>query len=554
MSNANTIDATATSGCLPVRSSDGVGVITAEAPGSGELEATAATGKLLWELAKQAVSFPVLLGALLVAVLSRALLAFKVDPDLWWHLRTGELILSTHKWPTTDPYSYTSFHAPWIACEWLGDVFLAAIYRWKGLQGLHAVNLAMASAVVLAIYAFATLRSRNSKAGFVAAATLLPITWVSFNLRPQMLGYLFLVLTLIALERFRQGKQRAIWFLPPLLLIWINTHGSWVIGLGVIAAYLVCGLFEFQSGSLEARRWMSSQRLQLETVLMLSLAAIPITPYGSELAAYPFKVASKYPVAIASVIEWLPMSFNECFGKIFLFFVLGFFLAQMAFRFQLHLAEAMLLFGGIGMACLHVRFLLLFVPFFAPLLAAVAAPWIPLYNRSKDKYLLNFVLMTAILFGMVHYFPSKAALQEKVAKHFPVHALNYMRQHPLPGPLFNTYTFGGYLIGSGYKTFVDGRGEMFEEVGVFPDYMRITRLETGAVQVLNAYQIRTCMVHRNEPLSVVLASLPNWERVYSDDISSLFVRRDGGQHAGLSGAPMANALIPQDNNLRAQGR
>ena len=64
----------------------------------------------------------------------------------------------------------------------------------------------------------------------------------SFTLRPQMLGYLFLILTLIALELFRQGKQWAIWFLPLLFLIWINTHGSWIIGLGVIALYLACGL------------------------------------------------------------------------------------------------------------------------------------------------------------------------------------------------------------------------------------------------------------------------------------------------------------------------
>ena len=67
-----------------------------------------------------------------------------------------------------------------------------------------------------------------------------------------MLGYLFLVITLIVLERFRQGKRRAVWALPILMLIWVNAHGSWIIGLGVIGIYLACGLVEFHIGDVEA--------------------------------------------------------------------------------------------------------------------------------------------------------------------------------------------------------------------------------------------------------------------------------------------------------------
>jgi hypothetical protein len=181
------------------------------------------------------VSFPAMLGTMLVGASFVVVRAFNVDPDLWWHVKTGELILSTHKWATTDPYSYTSHGAPWMSCEWLGDVLLAAVYRLGGLRGLEALLVVLASAVMLALYGLATLRSGNSKAGFVAAAALLALANLSFSLRPQMLGYLFLILTLIALERFRQGKQRAVWLLPVLFLIWINTHGSWIIGVGVIA-------------------------------------------------------------------------------------------------------------------------------------------------------------------------------------------------------------------------------------------------------------------------------------------------------------------------------
>jgi hypothetical protein len=488
--------------------------------------AGAATTERLAALLQRAISFPAMLGMLLVGAVFGVVRSFNVDPDLWWHIKTGELILSTHRWATTDPYSYTAKGMPWMSCEWLGDVVFADVYRMGGLRGLQALLVVLASAIILALYAFATLRSGNSKAGFVAAAVLLALANASFNLRPQMMGYLFLILTLIALELFRQGKQRAVWGLPVLFMIWINSHGSWIIGLGVVALYIACGLVSFQLGSLEAQRWSTSERLRLETVFMLSLAAIAVTPYGVRLAAYPFTVASSLPISVANILEWQVMPFNLVGGKIFLGLVLGFFLAQMAFRFSWRVYEILLFVFSTAMACIHVRFVLLFVPFFAPLFVTILARWIPAYERSKDKYLLNLALMAGITIAMFHYFPSKADMAKKVADQFPVHALEYIRQHPVPGPMFNSYGFGGYMVEAGYKTFIDGRSELFEQTGVLDDYMHITMMKPGAMKVVNDYGIRSCLVQRDEPFSTVLASIPEWQKVYSDEVSALYVRRD----------------------------
>jgi hypothetical protein len=466
-----------------------------------------------------------------------------VDPDLWWHIKTGELILATHRWATIDPYSYTANGMPWMSCEWLGDVAFAAVYRTMGLRGLEALLVVLASAVILALYTFTTLRCGNSKAGFVAAAVLLTLANASFNLRPQMLGYLFLILTLIALERFRQGKQRAVWMLPVLFMIWINSHGSWIIGLGVVGLFIACGLFSFELGSLEMLRWTTSQRMQLETVLMLSLAAIMITPYGPRLASYPFTVASSLPISVANIEEWRVMPFNLAGGKIFLVLLLGFALAQLAFRLSWRLYEILLFLFGTAMACLHVRFLLLFVPFFAPLLVTVLARWIPSYERRKDKYLLNFAIMAGLVIAMMHFLPSQAAMEKKVADQFPVQALAYMEKHPVPGPLFNSYGFGGYMVEAGYKTFIDGRSELFEQTGVLDDYVHITVLRPGAMKVLSSYGIRSCLLQRDEELSTALASMPDWQKVYSDNVSALYVRRDGNDDRGQTATRSVPALI-----------
>jgi hypothetical protein len=507
------------------------------------LDAAVARARRLGALLQRAISFPAMLGMLLVGAVFGSVRSFTVDPDLWWHIKTGELILSTHRWATTDPYSYTAKGMPWVSCEWLGDVIFAAVYRIGGLRGLEVLLVVLGSAVILALYAFATLRSGNSKAGFVAAAVLLTLANGSFNLRPQMIGYLFLILTLITLERFRQGKQRAVWILPVLFMIWINSHGSWIVGLGVVALYIACGLVSFQLGSLETQRWSTSERLRLETVFMLSLAAVAVTPYGVRLAAYPFTVASTLPISVANILEWQPMPFNILGGKIFLGFVLGFFLVQTAFRFSWRASEILLFLFGTAMACLHVRFVLLFVPFFVPLLATILARWAPAYNKAKDKYLINFALMAGVVIAMVHFLPSQADMAKKVADQFPVQSLEYMEKHSVPGPLFNSYGFGGYMVEAGYKTFIDGRSELFEQTGVLDDYMHITMLKPGAMKVLTGYGIRSCLLQRDEPLSTVLASMPDWQKVYSDDVSALYVKRDSNDVRGHTAAESVPALM-----------
>jgi hypothetical protein len=239
------------------------------------------------------------------------------------------------------------------------------------------------------------------------------------------------------------------------------------------------------------------------------------------------------------------MPFNLPGGKIFLALVLGFFLAQMAFRSTWRIFEILLFVFSTAMACIHVRFVLLFVPFFAPLFVTVLARWVPGYERLKDKYLLNFALMAGIAIAMVHYFPSKTDMERKVADQFPLQALEYIRQHPVPGPMFNSYGFGGYMILTGYKTFIDGRGELFEEVGVLGDYMHITMLKPGAMKVLSGYGIQSCLMERDEPFSTVLASMPDWQKVYSDNVSALYVKRDADVTKMVTAEPAVARLAAQ---------
>jgi hypothetical protein len=350
-----------------------------------------------------------------------------------------------------------------------------------------------------------------------------------------MLGYLFLVLLLIVLELFRQGKRGPLWFLPLLFLAWINAHGSWVVGLGTMAVYWASGLRDYRLGGIEMRPWAAADRLRVALAFLFCVAVLPITPYRTELAAYPFQVASALPMNIANISEWESMPFDQVGGKVFLILILGFFALQTVLKLTWRLEEVTLLFFGTAMACIHVRFLLIFVPFFAPLLAAILAKWLPPYESQKDHPVLNAVLMFSMLALMVRSFPSRANIEDAIAKHYPVEAVAYLRQHDIPGPMFNSYGFGGYLVwalGPERKVFIDGRGELYEVGGVLADYMHISLLKPGAFSILQDYSIQACLVNRSEPLANVLAAVPEWKLTYSDEISVLFERRvyaEGGE-------------------------
>ena len=473
------------------------------------------------------ISFPAMLGALLVAGAFLPLRLFVVDPDLWWHIKVGEGILASHRWPTVDPFSFTVAGQPWMAYEWLGEVLLAATNRVAGIRGLDALRIFLCFAVLLAVYALATLRSGNAKAGFAATAVLIALTTPSFSGRPQMLGYLFLIVTLILLERFRQGRQQALWFLPVLFVLWVNTHGSFVVGIGAIAVYYFGGLWEFRAGDIESRRWLPAERQKLSFVFLLCLAALMITPYGTRLATYPFDMAFSQPINVGNILEWQSMPFNLLGGKLFLALLLGFLIAQATLRLKWRPDEFALFLFGTAMACLHLRFILVFVPFCAPLLATILARWTPPYSRAKDLLAMNAAIMALVAAGIFHYFPSTSSLEQSVARDYPVGAVAYLQRHPVPGRMYNSYGFGGYLIwalGPDHKVFLDGRGDVYERGGVLADYLHIANLKPGAFAVLRSYGIQSCLVERDEGLAAALSNSPEWNKVYSDQLSSLFVR------------------------------
>jgi hypothetical protein len=442
-----------------------------------------------------------------------------------------------------------------MAYEWLGEVLMAGAEQLGGLSALTALLVGLSATLLLLLYAYAYQRSRNVKAAFVACALLLPVASVFFTLRPQLVGYIFLLLTLLALEAYRNGRRAAVWFLPAVFLLWVNTHGSFVFGLLAMGIYWASGLRRFRWGGLVAEAWSRKQRRELLCGLLLCVIALTATPYGTRLAAYPLELALLQPTNVASIQEWQPLSFNLVVGKIFLVLLLLFLLLQLGSRQDLRLEEVALLFFAVYAACVHIRFLFLFVLVFAPLLAGMFERWIPAYQPAKDRPWLNGTLLALVGGGLLAFFPSSSELDQMVARNYPRDAVAYLREHPVE-TLFNEYGWGGYLIWSAspaHRVFIDGRADIYEYSGVLTDYLRITRLDPDTLGLLRKYGVEACLLGREAPLGTLLEALPDWKRVYSDELSNLFVHGSRLQPGPLQGGAPSGALGVAAELLKPSG-
>jgi hypothetical protein len=497
------------------------------------LEGGQASESRLIALLKNVISFPVFLAVMLVAVAGYETRLHLADPDTWWHAKVGQLILATGHLPTHDIYSYTVTGQHWIAYEWLGEVLIGWAAKW-GTPGLLALLCVFSGLLVLLMYVYGAVRTGNVKASLAACAVLLPLTAVFFTLRPQLLAYSYLVVLLILLELYRQGREKVLWAIPPLFLVWINTHGSFFLGLGIFGVFWFCGLFEFEWGTVEAKRWTPRQSRNLLLTLLASTAVLPLTPYGTQLAAYPFEMAFMQPLNIASIQEWQPVSFGDAWGKALLLLVLGLFLVQLKWKPRFRFFDLVFMLVTVVEAALHLRFIIVMLFAFLPWLISLLGRWLTPYVRSKDQYVLNAVLIALLIFGSIHFFPSEKKIDERLAKTFPMSAIEFMKAHPasVPEPMMNDYGWGGYLIwtfgsmqGSSRPVFIDGRADIYEYGGVLEDYMDVSRLKPDTPLVLKKYGIRSVFTAGDSSVATYLRSLPDWTTVYDGKVATIFVFR-----------------------------
>src|SRR5882757_6552982 len=158
-----------------------------------------------------------------------------VDPDLWWHLRTGQWIMETGHIPHSDPFSFTRAGSPWVAHEWLSAVTFYEIQKFSGDGGLIVFSALVTTAGFMLLY----LRSRGKPQWAAAVLTLGALasapTW---GVRPQMFTFALASLLLWLLEHSQERPRLLLW-IPPLFPLWLNLHAGFAFGPALLVAFSV---------------------------------------------------------------------------------------------------------------------------------------------------------------------------------------------------------------------------------------------------------------------------------------------------------------------------
>lgn len=249
------------------------------------------------------VAFAVL-AALPVKLLARRL----EDPDLWWHLKTGALIVRNHAIPAVDPFSYTAPGKHWIVQEWLSEVILYGIHKAFGNYGI----LFYRAIVVLIIYTLvARLLVRRMGSGMGTWALLALTAFAgspNWTERPNLLSFLLFVLTLLLIDR----PGNAIWWFVPIAALWANLHGMVVLGIGLVAVVAAAEWLKFLA------RWDGADTAKAKRFTLVTVASIGgafLNPYGPGLFVHAFKLIK---LVQGFVGEWASPNFHSPGPIIFL--------------------------------------------------------------------------------------------------------------------------------------------------------------------------------------------------------------------------------------------
>ena len=474
-------------------------------------------------LYQRALSFPVFMAAIFATLIYFFIPQSMADPDIWWHLRNAQLQIATHSFIRYDVYSFTALGSPWMNHEWLAELPFYFGWRLLGAKGLFLVATVAIESILLGVFYLAYRKSRDIKSALIVSPIAGILATVSYGPRTLLFGWICLIIELIILERINENRS-AMWGLPFLFLVWVNTHGSWLIGIVILVIFVACGCIRINVGSIEGPAWSPLQRRKLAIVSTLSIGALFINPYGWHLVYYPFDLAFRQKLNISNVEEWYTLDFHSVRGKVLLFSIAALCLLQVLRPRKWAPYELALLFIGVYASFTYSRFLFLAAILVMPLLAKSIYGLSP-YRPHKNRPALNALILLALMPSVVRHTPDEAHILSSQNRKFPDHAMSYLRDFHPKGAVFTDYLWGGYLIWHARQisVFVDSRVDIFEYNGTFKDYLDATKLK-NTLFVLDKYRIRYVFFQRDTPLVYFLQHTGEWKVQYQDDSSVLLER------------------------------
>ena len=475
------------------------------------------------------------------------------DCDTGYHIRAGEFILNTHSIPRHDIFSFTAPPLPWIAHEWLSELVMALIHKKFGLTGIVIFFSFIIALTYYVLFKIIKTYRRNIILAASLIALVIGTSQLHWLARPHIFSLFLTVIWYYLLDAYQYDDKNYLYFLPPIMLLWVNLHGGFMAGFILIGVYLLGNFVQFLlSEGVDNKRWRRKTKL-LGLTLFVCLIVSLINPYGYHMLLFPFKLMSNKFI-MGSVMEFLSPNFHESMPFTYLLFLMITIFAIS--RVSLNIIEFVLIILFTYMALYSVRYIPLFAVISAPILLRQADIILEkmggrfsefLKNKSKSIAAMDasskghlwpvtavLVVIIFVTYGRIEY-----QFDKKVK---PVDAVEFLKKENLTGNMFTNGEFGDYIIYSAwpqYKVFFDGRADVYGEERM-KDYFKLARIETGWDRVLSKYNINWVIDNANSTLSYFFLERRDWKLIYADKVANIFVNN----------TPQNQSLIRKYPNIR----
>ncbi len=470
--------------------------------------------------------------------------------------------MQTHSIPKYDFFSFSPPSLEWINTEWLSDVIMALIYKAYGLTGV-VIFFAFLISFIFYVLFFKIIRQYNVNIVFATLVTLIITTLSQTHLlaRPHIFSWIFILIWYYILDSFWYEQRNYLYLLPPIMLLWVNLHGSFVLGFILIAIYLLGTVINILRATDKSLSIRQAKLLGL-TVLACLLISL-INPYTYRILLYPFELVSNKFV-LDHIQEFMSPNFHEAEGIILDLFLLLTIAVFAVSTKRLNLIELMLTLFFTHMALYSARNTVYFSIIIAPILAKHAESLL----KESNGRLANFIKKSAdnisptdasargyvwvvLVIVVIVIGASTGKVQYRFdEKKKPVDAVEFLKKENLKGNMFNNDEFGDYIIYSAYpqyKVFIDDRIGAAYENERFKEYLKVAYLEPGWDCVLRKYNIDWIIFDNDSILSRFLIENKDWHLIYSDKVANIFVRNIPGNQDLIKRYPNVKPVMVEES-------
>jgi hypothetical protein len=413
------------------------------------------------------------------------------DPDIWWHVRTGELILR-HGVPHKEPWAFTAMGRSWTPTSWLSDAALAAIHDVFGWRGIIILKTLLGAILLFALFRMlfaTTTKTRIAAPVFIlVAVTLSPF----IAERPQLISLCLVVWLAHTVRDGLLGKLPS-WWVVPVTYAWANIHGMWILS-------PICLLLVALGAALDRRPDWRRLSGRSASVALAALVVASLTPAGPRLVFSSIMIHR----AAGDVSEWQRTNLLDHYSVFLLALMLVWVVAVARSGIPTPPSEILWMGAMFVFALVAARNIapvaILVSPFvvsavdrtFGARIARAAPP--PALPRST-----GWLVVSAGFLALV----TLVAQRPPVVAGLPTAIVANLMERPGPVRVLNSYVVGGYLTGAGaphISVAIDGRTENYDPKFVHRYFMATTRM-VGWRSLLADLKPQVAVIGKNSQLA-----------------------------------------------------